>query len=410
LTSGTAVKSKSEIVRRWGTRSPLLNVAVTITYLSPDVDGTDTGNFTPVFTATGSLNHFAAFGAPAFTGTLLAVTAKSVVGNAALSSTFTTTTGAMAANLVLVNTTRGNSRGIAVRNLGAGNWLITQPFAGPYVAGTNPVITEVDTWANGDAIQGFVPLAVDLGVLGGSAQELNQTSVAPQHVVQQITLFDPSTLAPNISTLYIDVQAYPLLIDCVVQRNISMGGRSVQVVATRFIGVACVAGFDGTSGCNQLVMSGGYLGTAGSGIVQMRGITLRDDLIILNNNATNFYLDISVTGAVFLDAGSVVNGRVLVNIFGTGKFYGSGIFNQQAGTCSFLASTGAVATFNGVTLKLAGALTGYSNATPAPGAVTVVHGGIALTATNLDAAAGAAGFGKYAFGGGAVFCGTGVQP
>jgi hypothetical protein len=407
LTGGTALKTKSEIVRRWGTRAPLINgIAVTITYLSPDVDGMDTGNFQPIFQNGGSLNHFAAFGAAAFTGTLLAVTPKSVAGNTALESTFTTTTGAMAANLILVNATRGNSRAIAVRNIAGGNWLLTQPLA-PYVVNTNPVPTEVDTWANGDAISGFVPLAVDLAFIGGVCEELNQTTFQPAHVVQQITIFDPSTLLPSGSTLQVDTGAAPSFIDCVVQRNASLGGRGVAPVAPiEFQGVAWTAGVDGTSGCNNVRFSGGYFGTGGSTVTQIRGAQFAFDVILRTANALGFFLDVQLTGSVFLDTGAIFNGRTVTQLQVSGKFYGSGTLNQQQGTCTYTGT--AVAAFNGVTLKLNGNTVGYSNLTTA--GLVAVHGGIALTAAALDAAAGAAGFGGYAYGGGATFSGNGAQP
>ena len=77
LTSGAALRTKAEIIRRWGTNSPILNgINVVITYLSADTNGNDPGIFKPFFLNGATLTHTSPLPTASFTGSLLAVTAK----------------------------------------------------------------------------------------------------------------------------------------------------------------------------------------------------------------------------------------------------------------------------------------------------------------------------------------------
>ena len=202
-----ALVNKKEIFRRWGyTWSPnIVGINVLVTYLSPDSvgdgSGTDPGLFAPNLIQGATFKQIAVLPAATFTGTLLAVTAKSrAVGGTALRSTFTVATGAVAVNMMLVNATRGNSRAFAQRNTGAGLWQISQPFA-PAAGVGFPSATEVDTWANGDAITGYALMPINIARVGGQVVDYQAGFAGPGHIVQQMSILDDS--ATNVRTTQI---------------------------------------------------------------------------------------------------------------------------------------------------------------------------------------------------------------
>jgi hypothetical protein len=388
LTSGTALRTKAEIIRRWGTNSPILTVPVTITYLSADIaPGTDPGIFTPVFIAGSRLTHTAALPAPAFTGTLLSVTRKNMATNQALQSTFTTSTGALTRYMLLANTTRG-SHAILQRNTAGSTWQISQPVV-PYSGTGFPTGTEDNTWANGDVIDGYIPLAVDLAVIGGIARDLI-TPFTPYHIVQQIS-------APSFTELEVDQSAYVFFNDCFGFDTTFGGGRAgIQSFAVNCYIPFCLS-LTGLPVIPGLAIIAGVLH-------DFRGNStfLSNDIILdghgdIENNVTGF-------GPLFIDTTVIlraegVNGS---NIGGV-SVYGPGIFNQLAGTTTY--SGTAAANFPIANITINGSTTAYSINN------TTLNSNITLSSANLDAPAGPAGFGGLAFipGIGGITNGTSTQ-
>jgi hypothetical protein len=393
LTNVTALKTKAEIVRRWGTNAPTLTVLVTITYLTADIDGSDPGLFFPTFVLGGGLLHTAPLPAPAFTGTLLAVTAKNSATNQALQSTFTPTTGAIALRMLLVNTTRGNSRAFAQRNTAGGTWQLTQPMV-PFVFGGFPT-AEVNTWANGDAILGYILPNVCLSRIGGTQAEFG-LAFGPTHVVQQLAIFS----ANGFGAFYCDLSAYFCLVDMIVPAgtNLSVAGTPVQQAACTAQG--CFINQVRTNGTELIFnVAAGTIGTSS----RLRSSVLTLDVIVTGTvdlfDATQF------SGPIFVDTGATLKAHGDTNFLAVAAVYGPGIYNQGSGTTNY---TGTAATVLPIaTLQLNGVATGYSNLTAV--GLTAVHK-LALTAANLDAAAGAAGFGGLAYAGACAFSAAGIQP
>jgi hypothetical protein len=382
LAAGTALRTKAEIFRRWGTNSPNLNgIAVTITYLSSDTGLNDPGFFTPNFINGATLLHTAALPAAAFTGTLLSVTAKNVAGNQALTSTFTTLSGAIAANMILVNATRGNSRAVARRNQGANVWQLTQPLT-PYVPGTFPAPTNVDTWANGDSVSGFVPISVNLPLIGGQVAQPNAAVLQPSHVVQQITFF--STGFENVCSF--DLGCSPAAVDCVITNVWNVGGRSTGVQGL-FVGV-CLTAFGGVTGTSlfSFQMVGGQI--SGGSFDRFRftnNVAVAASTLLFNSTAG--------VGQVYVDTGVTLTTLGSIQMGGTSAFYGAGLLNVQSGVLLYTSTAAASFPLSGG-LQIAGQGNAYSNATAA--GLTTTHL-LTLTAAHLDAAAGAAGFGGLAY-------------
>jgi hypothetical protein len=395
-TLATPLLHKAEVYRRWGyTWTPELFQSTAIDYLSPDTDGNDPGLFAPIMmNGTFFIQEPNSLPAPTFTGTLLAVTAKNRAGNAALRSTFTTTTGAVAVNMLLQNATRGNSVCFAQRNTGGGLWQLSQPFT-PYAGtGGSPANTEVDTWANGDAIQGFALLNIDLPRVGGQAAELQAGFAGPNHIIFHLNLFDPSP--GNFSPCVVDFRAMPLFVESSVARAFVMAGD--VVASTASISNCALTG--GSRINAQCFVNGGILSGP---VVAIQGGFVDLDCIIGTGTGTQFLNAAFSTPGVFFEATLQCDGDTFFG--GVCIMYGSGAVNARSGTARY---TGAAVTQFPCSggLQLNGVATGYSSSGPAS---PKVISNLALTAAALDAAAGVAGFGGYAWGGGASFSENGVQ-
>lgn len=394
----TPLLHKAEVFRQWGyTWSPTLEQSTIIVYLSADTDARDPGLFAPTM-ATGKffIQEPNSLPAPSFTGTLLAVTPKNRAANQALRSTFVTATGAMAANLLLVNATRGNSTAFAERNTGAGLWQISQPFM-PYPGGgVAPTNTEVDTWANGDAITGYALLHVNLPRIGGQAADLQAGFAGPNHIVFHLNIWDPTP--GNFDPCVVDLVSMPLIVESSCSRAFTMLENGVAITGS--ISNSALTGGVRIEG-SSIFVNGGILAGA---LVGLRQCFVDADTIFSQGSGIQFLNVQLSTPGVFFDANVQADGATFLG--GATVVYGSGLFNQRSGNCSY--STGGVAQFPiAGGLRLNGVATGYSNVTVA--GLTTVHN-LALSPANLDAAAGAAGFGGFAWGGGAAFSQNGLQP
>jgi hypothetical protein len=391
---------KAEVSRRWG-QLPSIAVQVTINYLSADTAATDPWAFPAIFTGNASgIRHTAPLPASSFTGTLLAVTAKNTAaGGNALQSTFTTVTGAIAANMLLVNTTRANSRAFVQRNISGGNWQITQPRT-PYAGTGLATGAEVNTWANGDSIVGYTLPAISIADASSVFASIGSA------FTNLVTLWQiaPTSFGIADQDQMILGGTYTQIQECVLNCGLSVYKLYQLNVINSVINSVVISGGSG----NELLMYSGAFQASGLG-----GATpfyfFDQDCILrptnVHNNLASSFLGNTAASNLCIDTTVNISGFTTSQDTGLATLYGGGTLNVLQGTLMYsLAATGKI----NITLNLNGVATGYSNATA--GGVTTVHGGIALTPGNLDAAAGAAGFGGYAFGGGAVITAAGVPP
>jgi hypothetical protein len=390
-TGGTppeALKTKAEIARRLGSWSPVLdNVHVTITYLSADTLPDDPGQFAPSFINGATLVETAPLPAASFTGVLLAVTAKNRPGNTALSSTVTPTTGAIAVGMMLVNATRGNSRAFVVRDKGGGNWLLTQPLM-PYNPPALPTQAEVDTWANGDAITGYHLIPVNLVHAGGMTGDFD-ASFDASHVVYQLDVQDPAGF--GLDPFFVDGRTSTAWVECNCHRAISLGpGSSPTTIQVQ--NVFCQGGILQAEGISTSVSplvaqwSAGMLVNAGTDMV---GCKFTNDVVLPGGQLEFFNCSFN---DIYYDTATQVLAQGNLNV--GGAQYGAGVLNA-VGTVNYDFTPSAVAAFPlsaGITIN--GSTSAYSNLTT--GGVVATHE-VALTPANLDAAAGAAGFGGLAY-------------
>lgn len=385
-----ALLTNAEIFRRWGyTWSPELIRTVVLTYHSSQSDDSDPALFAPFLNVGNQFTLIAPLPAAQFTGTLNVVTPKNRAANQLLEATFTTTTGAVANGMMLVNATRGGS--IAWTIDGGPTFRLSQPLA-PYAGGDATVVTEVDTWAHGDAISGFGPLTqICIARCGGDATEFAGSS-APQFLVNNIEIEDFSGEA---SSLEIDGPANVAIITCIVARVLSI--RSTWAFTT-LQNNAIPAPANSTA---QVPLNLSYRAGYSGGIQCWGAGALLDNDIVMLQGVTGETVTI---GTAFVDTATqvIIAGGVSAI---AGPLYGGGVLNVSQ-LCEYNAPAATNLPLSGGIL-INGFGSAYSNATTA--GTTTVHL-VTLTTAHLDAAAGAAGFGGMAWNGGSSLTTGGVAP
>lgn len=416
FTALTPLLTKAEWRRRIGPYDVVtLNVTTTITYMSGDTGTTDPGDFR-VHSSGGSIIHVASLPAASFTGTLNVVTAKSVAaapGNA-LQSTFNTTSGALVTGMLLVNSTRANSRAFTQKNT-AGTWQLSQPMS-PYAGTGTYSSVENNAWAAGDTITGYTlnPVNIDDATMTGfgvndmvilyqanwggpnSASALRDGMRLGGH--GRGTLITESVLS---APLYYDGAFQSRSLETHVHGNVAGGTSRGQVAPVGDTQVHVIAGLwayqpEQSEGTALKVTFGGYS-------LQW---TFESDTIIAAGSATDHARLYGATfqGNTCIDEVSVfLGGPTLLK---SGILYGAGTLDVTEGRFQYQqAASAASQLFCALTLQNQGIAYSYSTT----GGVTTIHGNIALTAANLDAASGAAGFGGFAFGPGCCIS-NGQQP
>ena len=385
-TAATPLLTKVGLAAKYLTWSPMLiGINVQVNYLGADTGNTDPSLFTPTLLNGATFTETAPLPVASFTGTLLSVTAKNASSNGALQSTFTTTTGAIVAGMKLVNASQGNSVAFVQRSLGAGNFQITQP-ANPYAGGgATPGFTENNSWANGNTITGYVLPNVDFGRVGG----LNVDRFVAGHIVWNLTMFDPAAI--GVATVQVDAASLPYFTECSIQKTIAVTGQ--EVVNTNFLN--CDFKHAAATGSWITILGGGQRTTTANWLLFssiIGGDCIIKGTLTFSGGALN-----SVNGGSGLMVDQAADSIVVlsnVQIIASRAIYGLGKINVQQGSLNFSGQTATQALPISGGLQLNGVATGYSMSTSA--GTTTIHGGIALNVTNIDAAAGAAGFGGTA--------------
>lgn len=387
--SGTAIGSplatKAELARRYGTWRPVLSgVTVTIHYLSADTTATDPSLFAPYLIHGGYFIQTSPLPAAGFTGTLLAVTAKNIASSIILKSTFTTTTGAIAAQMMLVNSTRGNSVAFVQRNTSGAIWQLSQPLQ-PYVLDTFPSAVSVDTWANGDAITGYTLTNVNIPQHDGLITEFD-AAFGNSNLIYRLNIWDAGIA---IDPFLINGQCAPYIVECSCNRVMTVVGASSEFEPT-LQNVACnqLVFFQANSG-NSIVIAGGFI-TGG----WLQGVGLKNSVILAGSPSVVSSTNIGECAVDTASAVTVFGDNQMTNP--SGRFYGPGTLNVFGQL--FYAGATATVMFPVATILINNSTNAYSYSTSV--GVTTLHQ-VAITAANITAAAGAAGFGGTAFMGGA---------
>lgn len=421
LTSTTPLLSCAEIYRRYGyTWSPNLGdtqfpgtVNVTLTFLSgPNGVIADPCLFTPNLSAGSTFTVTAPLPPSSLTTTLTGVVPKSSgVGPTALQAAVTS--GAFLPNMMLVNHTRGNSRAFVQRNIAGATWQISQPlnpYAGPIATPDTSLAAEVDTWANGDSIDGYLLIDVDLPLVGGVYDEFPGFNHG--YFVYQVSINDPgNTGAPCI--LHNEV-GY-LVVECSFGSAFSTG-RSIAYTGTGSLSPLFYNVAGGVPNPGVSIDAGGIaIPQWAAGIFQ--GITAFAENItflldpILSSPALFLQGTITFTNNACIDGATGATTDVITTgntSLGTSILYGGAgaSFDSRALTTYTTSGTTQFNLGNGIRMNTA--TEAYSFATGGGGLVTVHR--VPLTPANLDAAAGPAGFGGLAIHGTASFEQQGLSP
>jgi hypothetical protein len=379
------------IVPKWGAPDPTFppsTTSVQIQFVNDETVAQEMIVIRPTMTAIAPV--FAITGAyvPVATGTLNAVTAKNRATGQRLASTFT---GVSPTAGQLVHNTTHPSRAPLFAVSGG---ILCQPLslapAGLPAHVTSP--TEVDTWANGDAVTVERPTKVNIGqVFVTFAGNFNAAGSAQGLLyIQAIEALDNTGSNGNanciIQTLGGTAEAIDCIIDPLALIESAGGGGLAQIFLTGcFLAGAFGNHFEGVSAMRG---GGALTGVAVSG--QIGNFSL--DVIMGN--------DLAVSGAgVSMSLGTVYLATALK--LGPGGFSGGigELANDGTGTCALygpgtiqvrgggaLTKTSSVSTFVG-SLLVAGAITIDLSATASQYVVGtgVWTGGITINPTNLDA-------------------------
>jgi hypothetical protein len=385
-----------QLASAWGTVSPLFNTTTTLHFLSNHTDDTDPVVWAPYYTGlTTTLGIEAATPTPLQTGTLSGVGAKSRAAgtNAALNAT---TPSSSAVGQKIANTTHASVAWI-FQSVTEGNFLISQPMVASTIGGVFPA--EVDTWANGDSVQLIAPVAVNLAYLAPVCLE-NTNAFR----IYNITGYDPD--GEGLSTCTLDCTNCEVVVtEVCFQRILLLKSNGIRPT---FSNTLLEGGILGTG---PAVYWGGGSPPATAGLFELGA----------GNGPVTFDADFifGAVGQCLLQAGNfelcfvclattiVANGvQILADTFGAGGhvIYATSSLSTaniqlKQGSRFYLASgtfTNGVTAPNMVTaMSIDGGTTASSAASS--GGVVTIHSGITTSVANLDASAGAAGFGGTAF-------------
>lgn len=393
LTSGTSLLTwKGFISKMGGTNSPTLKQTTTVTFLSSHTNNTDPVVWSPIM-AQGSRAQIQGT-TPTTTAavfTLSASKSRTAGSNSLLAGSFSA--GTIAPGVMIQNTTAAkSSRAFIYKSAGGSNWDLSQPFA-LQVPPSVTAPTEVDTWASTDTVNVLSTIQVNIASFqptlldfDGYADNLSS--------IYQLTIFDPTSVGFN--PCYVNGSV--ILQEVLSQRFISTTTPNPFEAVTLY-NVAANGGIVHEAGV--VSMFGGYIQTALQGLSTYE---LDGDVIIGNASSPFLFAGTHILALVYLDTlVTIDDGDIIFRTlsYGSHVIYGSasgtfefgGVSHGVMNTGTFTAGWTAPTLVTGVSLN--GATTANSIAYSAN--VGTIHNGITTSVANLDAAAGAAGFGGTAF-------------
>jgi hypothetical protein len=376
-----------QIVSRWGTISPRLRQSTTIEFLSSHTDNTDPVYFRPFIEAGAVVQIFGPLGAAQqiASGVLSNVTAK----NRSTPQLLLANSGATAVGQLVVNTTHA-SRAWTYAVSSGSIYKMTEPSVAVAVPGSCGA--GVDTWANGDSVTVYQPVKVNLVDVSATFDQLNGGFNNVTVFIYNVSGFDPASfncLHLTNATLYESYSA----------RFVKFDGS--PGVGFSFCNDVTNNGISGGSFTTNTTISAGAHGLSGQ-INDLFNIFLNTDVILASPTGVGAtFANASAGSPVYIETGKALNV--------TGSFNGSGGIWWGPGTINLFGQARFVYTANAATnllsgIKINNGTTACSHTGASP---DVIACGITLSAANLDAAAGVAGFGGLAFnvGGGAFTTG-----
>lgn len=400
IDTNDAIKTFAEMLRRMGAgASPLLSVAsVDILFAESQTDNTDPVVFRP------QLNNFCLLSlrGAVTTAATVAITLAQAKDRATSNQLQVGLTATGAYGQLLVNATHASHAWAYTATETPDTFVVSQPIV-PTANGA-----EVDTWATNDSVELQVPVSVNLVAFQPVLGDIDEAADNFPTLASMVA-FDPDSALPALSPCYLDMNV--LATDVRFERYVVPTGVG-QGSGLASFWVNCF--FDGSiaGGVNSFVpnppflnLQAGIVNGPSADFATLTGLALDADIIVNLPNDRQLSNATGVSfGLVNLTGNLTVRSQcTLAPInYGADSLWGSYVLDVSAqSSLLYSSATLAVDQFQGSpTLMLDGETTGAS----ASGSPLVLSPGIALTPANLDAAAGAAGFGGVAFalGGGSI--------
>lgn len=390
--TGRVWSSWAALVAAWGTFTPYLNVSTAIVFVSSHVDNSDPVIFQPFIGKGATVSIQGTAPAVVAGGVVLAGTvAKSRAAGA--NSLLQENIGPNGTIAQLVrNTTAGKiSRAWVYKNVAGNVFSMTQPLT-PLAVGGSLVPSEVDTWANGDTADLLNPIAINLAVFVPTYLDGANTNAAKAYVYQ-CRAFDPGGVSTE--ALYVgEVRFY----EVDIQRRLfgfALGLQGQVLVNCALRGILTVIG-------TYIQIGGAQYPTGGGDICDCFQSSLIDGDAILGGTLGASFQGAPLMALVFKDSNIVVQDGLMqlaTSLYGSHVLYGSaGSLTVLLGSAKALLSGGSFtagltnpADITAVNLNGTTTATSQTLAQPA-----VFNANITTSVANLDAAAGATGFGGRA--------------
>lgn len=379
-TSGTPVQHFAEIVKRWGTPTPLLRQDTTVTFLSDQPDFSDpvaisasVVGSTGTFTLRGGLTAQA--GA---SGTFTTVTPRNRATATRWTITDSSKTGAFWTPFVgmLVHDTTADAWFCVTADLGGGSAEITEPMQSA-VGNPTPAYAAI---ANGDAYQVFAPIKVNL------VEFAVPTSSGNAPVVEHVWATGPSFGILNAGFSFFSECRVDTLLSPASSESFLNAANSylfgVESDGCTVVGGAIVSELSVIWGAESVI--------DGDCVVLAPALAVEGTLVV---GAGYFANALSVPNLGSLggaDGTLIVSGGA---IYGTAAFWGPAALGAHVGGDVQYTGSAAAAFLNTGGMTLDGQTTAFS--------VDLTSGawtpGVNVTPANLDTAA-PAGFGGIAYG------------
>jgi hypothetical protein len=374
-------------VHRWGcqgnpTACPRLQQNTTVTFLSSQTSAADPVLFTPLLKSGAQLSGVLGAAQTVCAATLGQTTPKNrALHPQLLTTAFTGCTGTLAVGELIVNTTHPSRAWTALATADVPpRWNISQPLAPMTSGGSTPA--EVDTWALGDQVTLYQPVAIDVVVAAPTFTDFN----GPNNYLwlDGITLLDP--LGPGHDNAYIGQGA--ALGESFSQRVLTFaavgGTLNVLNLVNDFASEGLLNGPQ--LGVTNGTIQAGVL-AAGLNSVAITGFGLDKDVLVLSNAVWSTQ---SSLGLIYLGAGVVLQTQGVTTTTSSAIIWGPGILDMGGPSrCSYLAGAGeATAIFvNTGGLELNGQSKGCLGLPASASAFATCN--LAVTPANLDANLGA---------------------
>lgn len=386
LSSGSPLKTYARLTELWGTVAPLLKQPTVIQFLSAHTDNTDPVICKPYTSGPSAYCAIKGVRTLVASGALSGVVPKARTTPQLLEATLAA---GLAAGQLVVNTTHAGEAMLYALASGT-TWKVSQPVT---LATLPPTLVqfEVNSWANGDAYEVFSLTNVNIVEFSPTTLDYDQTNLNNLSVLQDLVVWDPATLGEMF------IRGGTIVAqNCGFTRHPNYDGQSnAQLLAffqNCYIANACI--FAGSDESTIKVMGGVVLSPVTP--ATFKGCTLDFDVVL--GPGVVFVSQANTFGALYLETGTTL--KLYSAHFeyehatvGNDSIWGPGAISLRQSSLVIEPGSGVAV----ATLQLKGAITmdGLTTAYSVSGAT--LNPAIAITPANIDAAAGAAGFGGTAF-------------